>query len=116
MLFGGESVFGLEAKGGSMFAVVRSGGKQYTVAPNELVRVDRMAGQPGDKIELTDVLLVGNRDQVTVGAGKSVKAEIVEQDRNDTIIVFKKTRRHTYRRRNGHRQQMTVLRILEIAA
>lgn len=99
-----------------MFAVVRTGGKQYSVAANDMIRVERLAGTPGDVIELSDVLLIGEGADIKAGSGQTVAAEIVEQTRDDTIIVFKKTRRHTYRRRNGHRQQRTVLRILGIGA
>jgi large subunit ribosomal protein L21 len=96
-----------------MFAVVRTGGKQYRVQPNDVIRVDRMDGEKGSKIALSDVLLIGSGADVTNG-GKAVTAEILDHIRGDKVIVFKKTRRHTYRRRNGHRQNFTVLRITDV--
>lgn len=102
-----------------MFAVVKTGGKQYRVAADDVIRVEKLGGEAGENLTLTDVLMVGDDKGVTVGSplvdGAQVKAEIVEQTRGDKIIVFKKKRRHNYRRKKGHRQDLTVLRILEIA-
>jgi large subunit ribosomal protein L21 len=102
-----------------MFAVIRTGGKQYKVAPNDVIAVERLDGEPGATIELSEVLMVGgDAAEVAMGtpllAGASVSAELVAQRRADKIIVFKKKRRHNYRRKNGHRQHQTVLRITEI--
>ena len=101
-----------------MFAVIRTGGKQYKVAPDDEIAVERLDGEPGATIELADVLMVGDGAAVSMGAplvaGASVSAELVEHRRADKIIVFKKKRRHNYRRKNGHRQHQTVLRITEI--
>ncbi len=101
-----------------MFAVIKTGGKQYRVAPNDILRIERIEGQPGDTVELGSVLMVGGKDGVTLGAplveGAVVAAEVVEQGRADKIIVFKKKRRKNHRRRNGHRQHQTVLRVTEI--
>ncbi len=101
-----------------MFAVIKAGGKQKRVAPNDLHRSERIEGQPGDTGELGSVLMVGGKDGVTLGAplveGAAVAAEVVEQGRADKIIVFKKKRRKNHRRRNGHRQHQTVLRVTEI--
>jgi large subunit ribosomal protein L21 len=102
-----------------MFAVIRTGGKQYKVAPNDVIAVEKLAGEPGATLEFGDVLMVGGDGaEVSTGtpfvAGASVSAELVEQRRADKIIVFKKKRRHNYRRKNGHRQYQTVLRITEI--
>ncbi|MGD8326260.1 MAG: 50S ribosomal protein L21 [Sphingomonadales bacterium] len=101
-----------------MFAVVKTGGKQYKVAANDVLKVEKLEGQAGDKIELTDVLLAGDEKGVKTGTpflkDVVVTAEILEQTRGDKIIIFKKKRRHQYRRRNGHRQYLTVLRVLEI--
>ncbi len=101
-----------------MFAVIRSGGKQYKVAPNDILRIERIEARPGERIELDSVLMVATEDGVTLGVplveGASVAAEVVEQARADKIIVFKKKRRKTHRRRAGHRQQQTVLRVTEI--
>ena len=103
-----------------MFAVIRTGGKQYKVAKDDLITVEKLDGEPGAAIELGDVLMVGNGAEITAGtplvAGASVSAELVAQRRADKIIVFKKKRRHNYRRKNGHRQHQTVLRITEIRA
>jgi large subunit ribosomal protein L21 len=97
-----------------MFAIIRTGGKQYRVAADQKIIVDRMAGEAGDTVTLGDVLLMGEGDQLTAHAGKSVTAEIIEQFKGDKIIVFKKKRRHNYRRRNGHRQLHTLLKIVAI--
>lgn len=97
-----------------MFAVVRTGGKQYRVAANQKIIVDRLEGEAGDSVSLGDVLLLGDGAKVESGAGKTVKAEIVAQTKGDKIIVFKKKRRHNYRRKNGHRQLHTVLKIVAI--
>jgi len=103
-----------------MFAVIRTGGKQYTVAPNDLLKVERIDAKAGDKIELAEVLLVGGEGVAAkVGAplvsGAKVHAEIVEQLRGPKITIFKKRRRQNYRRKNGHRQDLTLLKIVEIA-
>ncbi len=101
-----------------MFAVIKTGGKQYKVAPNDVLRVEKIAGEPGDTVELGAVLAIGGEAGVTLGAplveGAMVAAEVVEQGRADKIIVFKKKRRKNHRRRNGHRQHETVLRVTEI--
>ncbi len=101
-----------------MFAVIRTGGKQYKVAPNDILRVEKLAAKPGDAIKLDSVLMVDSDQGLSVGAplvkGAVVAAEVIEQTRADKIIVFKKQRRKNYRRRNGHRQALTVLRVTEI--
>ena len=103
-----------------MFAVIRTGGKQYKVAPNDVIAVEKLDGEPGATIELAEVLMVGDGAEVSTGtpllSGALVSAELVEQRRADKIIVFKKKRRQNYRRKNGHRQYQTVLRITEIRA
>ena len=103
-----------------MFAVIRTGGKQYKVAEGDVVAVEKLAGEPGATIELGEVLMVGEGAGAVAGtplvAGASVSAELVEHRRADKIIVFKKKRRHNYRRKNGHRQHQTVLRITGISA
>jgi large subunit ribosomal protein L21 len=105
---------------GIMFAVIRTGGKQYKVAKDDVISVEKLAGEPGATIELAEVLMIGDGAAVATGtplvAGASVSAELVEHRRADKIIVFKKKRRHNYRRKNGHRQHQTVLRIDEIHA
>jgi large subunit ribosomal protein L21 len=101
-----------------MFAVIRTGGKQYCVAPNDIIEVEKIAGQPGDIVELAEVLLLGGDGGPKTGSptisGALVAAEVLEQRRSDKIVVFKKKRRSTYRRKNGHRQELTALRITEI--
>jgi large subunit ribosomal protein L21 len=101
-----------------MFAVIRTGGKQYRVAPNDIIEIEKIAGEPGDIVELADVILLGGEGGPKTGtptiAGASVAAEVIEQKRGDKIIVFKKKRRQGYRRTKGHRQRLTALRITEI--
>ena len=103
-----------------MFAVIKTGGKQYKVAIDDVIAVEKLAGNAGDKVEIDNVLMVGEDADVTVGQplveGAKVKAELVEQGRADKIIVFKKKRRQNYRRTKGHRQHQTMLKIIEIAA
>jgi large subunit ribosomal protein L21 len=100
--------------------VIRTGGKQYKVAPNDVIAVEKLAGEPGATIELAEVLMVGDGATVSTGtpllAGASVSATLVEQRRADKIIVFKKKRRQNYRRKKGHRQYQTLLRITGIHA
>ena len=101
-----------------MYAVIKTGGKQYKVAKDQIVVVEKLAAATGDSVAFDQVLLVGEDEKTTLGAptvaGASVMAEVVEQTRGDKIIVFKKKRRKNHRRRNGHRQHETVLRITEI--
>jgi len=101
-----------------MYAVVKTGGKQYRVSENDTLKVERLTGAAGDIVTLPDVLMLGDGKTVTVGepnvAGAAVAAEIVEQARDKKIIVFKKRRRQNYRRKHGHRQHYTLLKITEI--
>jgi large subunit ribosomal protein L21 len=103
-----------------MFAIIRTGGKQYKVAPDDVIAVEKLVGEPGETVELAEVLMVGEGDNVSTGtplvSGASVSATLVEHRRADKIIVFKKKRRQNYRRKNGHRQHQTVLRITDIRA
>jgi large subunit ribosomal protein L21 len=103
-----------------MFAVIRTGGKQYKVAKDDVIAVEKLDGEPGTSLELADVLMIGDGARVSTGtplvAGASVTATLVEHRRADKIIVFKKKRRHNYRRKKGHRQHQTVLRIDAINA
>jgi large subunit ribosomal protein L21 len=102
-----------------MYAVIKTGGKQYRVTAGDVISVEKLVAEPGSTISLDEVLMVGEAGNPTVGtptvAGASVKAEVVEQTRGDKIIVFKKKRRQGYRRKAGHRQDLTVLRITDIA-
>lgn len=101
-----------------MFAVIRTGGKQYKVAKNDVIRVERLPGAAGEIIELNDVLMVGEGSAVSVGTplvdGACVGAAVIDQIKGDKILIFKKRRRHNSRRKNGHRQQLTLLRVTEI--
>lgn len=97
-----------------MFAVLRTGGKQYRVAAGDKIAVEKLAGEAGDTIRLGDVLLAGDGGEIKDVAGVVVSAEIIAQAKSEKVIVFKKRRRHNYRRKNGHRQQLTLLRILSI--
>jgi large subunit ribosomal protein L21 len=97
-----------------MFAIVRTGGKQYRVAAGDKIVVEKMDGDAGASVTLGDVLLAGEGAELKPVDGLTVSAEIVAQGRGDKVIVFKKRRRHNYRRRNGHRQYHTVLKITAI--
>lgn len=97
-----------------MFAVIKTGGKQYSVAADDQIRVEKLAGEPGDMIELNEVLMVGNTVGTPLVAGALVTAEIVEQGRGRKVIAFKKRRRQNSRRTIGHRQHYTNLLISEI--
>ncbi len=99
-----------------MFAIVRTGGKQYRVAAGDKITVEKLPGVVGDSVELSDVLLAGDGGELKPTAGLTVAAEIVAQGRGEKVIVFKKKRRHNYRRRNGHRQSLTLLKITAIGA
>ena len=103
-----------------MFAVIKSGGKQYKVAKNDVIRVEKLDAEAGASIDLDKVLMVGDDKSQTVGVplvdGASVSATVLEQMRDRKIIIFKKKRRQNYRRKNGHRQHLTVLRIDDILA
>lgn len=103
-----------------MFAVIRTGGKQYKVAKNDVVTVEKLAGEPGSTVELAEVLMLAGDGTMKTGTptvpGASVSAEVLEQKKGEKVIIFKKKRRHNYRRKNGHRQELTVLRITDIKA
>ncbi len=100
-----------------MFAVIKTGGKQYRVAAEDKIKIEKVAGEPGEIIQLAEVLVVGG-DNVTLGnptvSGASVAAEVVSQGRGDKVIAFKKRRRKNSRRKRGHRQEFTLVRITEI--
>ncbi|MEX6725201.1 50S ribosomal protein L21 [Parapedomonas caeni] len=99
-----------------MYAVVRTGGKQYRVAADDTISVEKLDGAKGDSVTLSEVLLVGEGADVKTGAGATVSAEIVDQIKGDKVVIFKKKRRHNYRRKLGHRQQLTVLKVTGINA
>ncbi len=97
-----------------MFAVVRTGGKQYRVAAGDKIVIEKIDGEAGDSITLGDVLLAGEGSELKSVEGFVVAAEIIAQAKADKVIVFKKRRRHNYRRKNGHRQQHTILKIVSV--
>jgi large subunit ribosomal protein L21 len=99
-----------------MIAVIRTGGKQYTVAADDTREIERIEGEAGAQIEFTDVLMVGDRVGKPTVAGAKVVASIVKQARGPHLIVFKKRRRQNSRRKNGHRQDLTVVKIEQIVA
>ena len=103
-----------------MFAVIRTGGKQYRVTPDAVLKVEKLEAEAGSTITFTDVLAVGGEGALKIGApivvGASVTATVIAQDRLDKVIIFKKRRRQNSRRKNGHRQHVTVLRISTINA
>jgi large subunit ribosomal protein L21 len=101
-----------------MYAVIRTGGKQYKVAPEDVLQIEKIDGAAGDAVQFADVLMIGGEGEPAVGAplvaGAAVSAEVVEQSRGAKVIIFKKRRRQNYRRKKGHRQDLTTVRILEI--
>lgn len=97
-----------------MFAVVRTGGKQYRVAAGDKIAVEKLAGEAGDTVTLGDVLLAGEGDKIADASKVAVSAEIIAQAKSEKVVVFKKRRRHNYRRKAGHRQQLTLLRITAV--
>ena len=101
-----------------MYAVIKTGGKQYRVAKNDVIIIERLEGEVGGSLEFGEVLMVGG-ESPAVGAplvaGATVTGTVIDQCKGDKVIVFKKRRRKTYRRRNGHRQLQTVVRIAEIS-
>lgn len=103
-----------------MYAVVQTGGKQYTVSPGDLIKIEKLKGNPGDTVVLKDILLVNDDKETKVGTpfveNASVSAELVETAKDKKVIVFKFKRRKNYRRRKGHRQLMSVIKIKEIVS
>jgi large subunit ribosomal protein L21 len=101
-----------------MYAVIRSGGKQYKVSKDDVISVEKLSGNAGDKVDINEVLMIGGKGDPIIGdpiiKGATVNAEVVEQTRAEKIIVFKKKRRHNYRRKNGHQQHLTMLKIVDI--
>jgi large subunit ribosomal protein L21 len=102
-----------------MFAVLKTGGKQYKVAQGDVIQVEKLEGNVGDKVTLDQILMIGEEDKVDVGApildGSKVTCEIIDQAKGPKILVFKKKRRKKYRRTNGHRQLITYLKITDIS-
>jgi large subunit ribosomal protein L21 len=102
-----------------MYAVIRTGGKQYRVAKDDVVFVEKLPAEAGSSVTLDDVLMIGEGSEFKTGtprlAGATVTATVLEQKLDDKVLIFKKKRRHNYRRKNGHRQALTVLRITAIS-
>lgn len=103
-------------KVGTMFAVVRTGGKQYRVAEGDVITIEKIAGEAGDSVSFDDVLMAGEGAKLKDTKSLTVSGEIVEQGRGEKVIIFKKKRRHNYRRKNGHRQMLTQIKITAIGA
>lgn len=103
-----------------MYAVIKTGGKQYKVSPGDVVKVETLDAKPGDTIEINDVILFADGDRVNVGkpaiASAKVTAEVMEQGRGEKLLIFKHRRRKNFRKTNGHRQNYTALRIKDIKA
>ena len=103
-----------------MYAVIRSGGKQYKVSKDDIISVEKLTAEAGDKISINEVLMISEKDNLILGdpiiKGATVNAEVLEQTRAKKIIVFKKKRRQNYRRKNGHQQNLTTLKIVDIKA
>jgi len=99
-----------------MFAVIKTGGKQYKVEKDSVIVVEKLAGNAGDKVSFDEVLMANGQVGSPVVKGASVSGEIVKQTRGEKIIVFKKIRRHGYRRKQGHKQSLTVVKITDIKA
>lgn len=103
-----------------MFAIIKTGGKQYKVAANDVIKVEKLVGASGDTVEFSHVLMMGEGSSIKIGeplvSNARVCGTVLDQIRDDKVIIFKKNRRHNYRRKNGHRQYLTVVRITDILA
>ncbi len=103
-----------------MFAIIRTGGKQYRVTPNAVLKIEKLPAAEGDEVTFTDVLALGGEGTLTLGspnvAGARVTARVIAQERAEKVIIFKKRRRQNSRRKDGHRQHVTVLRVHAISA
>ncbi len=103
-----------------MYAVIKTGGKQYRVSKDDVLEIERLPGEAGADLEFADVLMIGDGDNVTLGAptisGAKVVAELVEQSRGPKVIAFKKRRRQNSKRKRGHRQHLSKIRIKDIQA
>src|SRR5690348_14374349 len=102
-----------------MYAVIQTGGKQYKVSENDVLKIEKIEGEVGSNFKFDSVLAIGSEGGLRLGSptieGAVVSAEILEQKKDDKVIIFKKKRRQNYRRKNGHRQQVTVVRILDVS-
>ena len=98
-----------------MYAVIKTGGKQYKVAAGDVIKVEKLAGEEGSELVFNEVLALGDKVGKPFVEGASVKATVLKQAKADKVIIFKKKRRQNYRRKNGHRQNVTIVKIAEIA-
>ncbi len=102
-----------------MFAVIKTGGKQYRVQENTILRIEKLEVEPGQKVTFDEVLMVSANGKISLGtpmvAGATVTANVIDQMRDRKVIIFKKKRRHNYRRKKGHRQHLTVVQIQKIS-
>ncbi len=99
-----------------MFAVIKTGGKQYKVTKDSVIIVEKLAGEAGSTVEFEEVLMVGDKIGTPTVKGAKVSGEIVKQTRGEKVIIFKKIRRHGYRRKKGHKQDLTVVKITDVKA
>lgn len=103
-----------------MFAVVKTGGKQYRVEKGSVIKVEKLEANVGENFKLSDVLMLGKDGKVTIGtpfvANATVEAQVLSQIKDKKVLIFKKKRRHNYRRKKGHRQNLTILKIIDIIA
>ncbi len=97
-----------------MYAVIKTGGKQYKVATGDVVKIEKIAGEEGKEVIFNEVLALGETAGTPLVAGASVKATVLKQAKDAKVIIFKKKRRQNYRRKNGHRQQITLVKITDI--
>jgi len=97
-----------------MFAVIKTGSKQYKVAKDDIIRVEKLGAETGAKVNFEEVLVVGDKIGNPTVAGAKVVGEVVANARNEKVVIFKKRRRHNYRRKKGHKQQVSVVKILDI--
>lgn len=103
-----------------MFAVIKTGGKQYKVRKDDVLVIEKIDAEAGASVDFNDVLMIGDSEKATIGAplvgGAVVKADVVEQTRGDKVVIFKKRRRKNHRRKNGHRQHLSVIKVTDIAS
>ncbi len=97
-----------------MYAVIRTGGKQYKVTSGDVVKIEKIAGEEGKEVVFNEVLALGETVGTPLVSGASVKAMVLKQAKDAKVIIFKKKRRHNYRRKNGHRQQITLVKITDV--
>ena len=97
-----------------MYAVIKTGGKQYRVASGDVIKIEKIAGEEGNEGVFNEVLALGDTIGAPLIAGASVKATVLKQAKDAKVIIFKKKRRHNYRRKNGHRQQITLVKITDV--